>query len=184
MTVRRTLIATSLAAAAAITLPFGARAQSMTLKAADVHPAGYPNVVAIEHMGQKLEAATGGRIKLKMFASGVLGGEKEMIEQTQVGAIAHPAHLARPGGPGGPRCQRLQHAVRVPQRGTHARGDRRPDRRRNARQDHRFAGQAGRTRLDGRRHAQPLHQEAGALDRRSQGTEDPHDRATRCSSTP
>ncbi len=87
MTVRRTLIATSLAAAAAITLPFGARAQSMTLKAADVHPAGYPNVVAIEHMGQKLEAATGGRIKLKMFASGVLGSEKEMIEQTQVGAI-------------------------------------------------------------------------------------------------
>jgi tripartite ATP-independent transporter DctP family solute receptor len=58
-----------------------------TLKAADVHPAGYPNVVAIEHMGDKLDKATSGRIKLKMFASGVLGSEKEMIEQTQVGAI-------------------------------------------------------------------------------------------------
>ncbi|HZV94049.1 MAG TPA: TRAP transporter substrate-binding protein [Caldimonas sp.] len=60
---------------------------TLTLRAADVHPPGYPNVVAIEHMGQKLEAATHGRIKLKMFPGGVLGGEKEMIEQTQVGAI-------------------------------------------------------------------------------------------------
>ena len=59
----------------------------MTLKAADVHPAGYPNVVAIEHMGDKLEKTTSGRIKLKEFPGGVLGGEKEMIEQTQVGAI-------------------------------------------------------------------------------------------------
>ena len=57
------------------------------LKAADVHPAGYPNVVAVENMGKKLEAATNGRIKLQMFPGGVLGGEKEMVEQTQVGAI-------------------------------------------------------------------------------------------------
>jgi tripartite ATP-independent transporter DctP family solute receptor len=62
-------------------------ADTITLKAADVHPPGYPNVVAIEHMGQKLEAATNGHIKLQMFPGGVLGGEKEMIEQTQVGAI-------------------------------------------------------------------------------------------------
>jgi tripartite ATP-independent transporter DctP family solute receptor len=67
--------------------PLGVSAQTMTLKAADVHPPGYPNVVAIEHLGAKLEAATHGRIKLKMFPGGVLGGEKEMIEQTQVGAI-------------------------------------------------------------------------------------------------
>jgi len=60
---------------------------SMTLKAADVHPPGYPNVVAIEHLGQKLEAATNGRLKLKMYPGGVLGSEKEMIEQCQVGAI-------------------------------------------------------------------------------------------------
>jgi len=75
-------------ACAAIGAPAVSFAQgAMTLKAADVHPAGYPNVVAIEHLGQKLEQATNGRIKLKMFASGVLGSEKEMIEQTQVGAI-------------------------------------------------------------------------------------------------
>ena len=84
-----TALALGLAAAFAVGFaPSPALAQaSMTLRAADVHPAGYPNVVAIEHMGQKLEAATNGRIKLKMFPGGVLGGEKEMIEQTQVGAI-------------------------------------------------------------------------------------------------
>jgi tripartite ATP-independent transporter DctP family solute receptor len=90
MNIRRTLVAASCSALAAATLavfPLVAAAQSMTLKAADVHPPGYPNVVAIEHMGDKLDKATNGRIKVKMFASGVLGSEKEMIEQTQVGAI-------------------------------------------------------------------------------------------------
>ena len=88
MTFRRNLIAGAVAAIAAVTLfsPLTAGAQTV-LKAADVHPAGYPNVVAIESLGKKLEAATNGKFKLQMFPSGVLGGEKEMIEQTQVGAI-------------------------------------------------------------------------------------------------
>jgi len=38
-------------------------------------------------MGKKLEAATNGRIKFQMFPGSVLGDEKAMIEQTQVGAI-------------------------------------------------------------------------------------------------
>jgi tripartite ATP-independent transporter DctP family solute receptor len=59
----------------------------MVMKAADVHPLGYPTVVAVENMGKKIEAATGGKIKFQMFPGSVLGGEKEMIEQTQVGAI-------------------------------------------------------------------------------------------------
>ena len=84
MNIRRTLIA---AAAALVTLgsAFGAFAQ--TMKAADVHPAGYPTVVAVENMGKKLDAATSGRIKFQMFPGSVLGDEKAMIEQTQVGAI-------------------------------------------------------------------------------------------------
>ena len=52
-----------------------------------MHPAGYPTVVAVENMGKKLEAATNGRIKFQMFPGSVLGDEKAMIEQTQVGAI-------------------------------------------------------------------------------------------------
>ena len=58
-----------------------------TLKASDVHPPGYPTVVAVENLGKKLEQATGGRLSVQMFASMQLGGEKEAIEQAQVGAI-------------------------------------------------------------------------------------------------
>jgi len=100
MTFRRTLL--SLAAAAvtsiAITVPFAVSAQTV-LKAADVHPAGYPNVVAVENLGKKLDAATNGKYKIQMFPGGVLGSEKEMIEQAQIGAI----NIARISlGPMGP----------------------------------------------------------------------------------
>jgi tripartite ATP-independent transporter DctP family solute receptor len=52
-----------------------------------VHPAGYPTVVAVEHFGDKLAKATNGRITVQMYASMQLGGEKEAIEQAQIGAI-------------------------------------------------------------------------------------------------
>ena len=81
MKIRRTLIALALAAV----LPVAAQAQ--TLKASDTHPAGYPTVVAVEMMGKKLDAATNGRIKIQMFPGAVLGQEKEVVEQTQLGAI-------------------------------------------------------------------------------------------------
>ena len=88
MIFRRTIIAGVVAAAAAFSFlaPLTADAQ-IVLKAADVHPEGYPNVVAIQSLGKKLETATNGKYKVQMFPGGVLGGEKEMIEQTQVGAI-------------------------------------------------------------------------------------------------
>ena len=71
-------------------LPHGvALAQSkVVLKASDVHPAGYPTVVAVEDMGKKLDKATNGRITVQMYPSMQLGGEKEAIEQAQVGALA------------------------------------------------------------------------------------------------
>ena len=96
MNFRRTL----LAACAALTVLSGpALAQNIVMKAADVHPAGYPNVVAIENMGKKLAGATHGRISLQMFPGSVLGGEKEMIEQTQVGAIQILRTSLGPVGP-------------------------------------------------------------------------------------
>jgi tripartite ATP-independent transporter DctP family solute receptor len=61
--------------------------QKTVFKASDVHPAGYPTVEAVERMGKKLEKATNGRLSIQMFASMQLGGEKEAIEQAQVGAI-------------------------------------------------------------------------------------------------
>jgi len=57
------------------------------LKASDVHPEGYPTVQAVEDLGKKLEAATGGRLSVQMYATMQLGGEKEAIEQAQIGAI-------------------------------------------------------------------------------------------------
>ena len=65
-----------------------AQAQTkMVLKASDVHPLGYPTVEAVQRMGKKLEAATEGRLSIQMFPSMQLGGEKEMIEQAQLGAL-------------------------------------------------------------------------------------------------
>jgi tripartite ATP-independent transporter DctP family solute receptor len=65
-----------------------ARAQAkMLFKASDVQPPGYPTVAATENLGKKLEAATNGRLSVQMFPSMQLGGEKETIEQTQIGAI-------------------------------------------------------------------------------------------------
>jgi tripartite ATP-independent transporter DctP family solute receptor len=81
MLLRRTLFA-----AAAALATFAVHAQTV-LKATDTHPAGYPTVVAVENMGKKLEAASGGRIKMQMFPGAVLGQEKEAVEQTQLGAI-------------------------------------------------------------------------------------------------
>jgi len=61
--------------------------QKLVLKSSDVHPSGYPTVVAVENLGKKLEKATNGRLSVQVFAAMQLGGEKEAIEQVQVGAI-------------------------------------------------------------------------------------------------
>src|SRR5437867_4172678 len=61
--------------------------QKLVLKATDVHPLGYPTVDAVVRMGKKLEAATNGRLSIQMYPSMQLGGEKEMIEQAQLGAL-------------------------------------------------------------------------------------------------
>src|SRR5215813_11101922 len=74
-------------AAAAFASSAALAQQKLVLKASDVHAAGYPTVVAVENIGKKLEQATSGRLSVQMFAAMQLGGEKEAIEQAQVGAI-------------------------------------------------------------------------------------------------
>ena len=71
----------------------------LVLRATDVHPTGYPTVEAVERMGKKLETATQGRISIQMFPSMQLGGEKEMIEQAQVGALQIARISVGPMGP-------------------------------------------------------------------------------------
>jgi tripartite ATP-independent transporter DctP family solute receptor len=62
--------------------------EPMVLKSADVHPLGYPTVQAVENFGKKLSEATGGRLTVEIYPSMQLGGEKETLEQAQVGALA------------------------------------------------------------------------------------------------
>lgn len=85
-------------AAAIAALPSFAQSK-MVIKASDVHPIGYPTVEAVMNLGKKLEAATSGRITLQMFPSMQLGGEKEMIEQAQVGALQIARISVGPMGP-------------------------------------------------------------------------------------
>ena len=77
--------------ALALTAAFSVSAQAqqkLVLKASDVHALGYPTVEAVENIGKKMEKATNGRVSVQMYPSMQLGGEKEAIEQAQVGAIA------------------------------------------------------------------------------------------------
>lgn len=91
--------ATALAVAAAGLAGPAAAQQKMVLKATDVHPLGYPTVEAVVQMGKKLEKATNGRLSIQMYPSMQLGGEKEMIEQAQVGALAIARISVGPMGP-------------------------------------------------------------------------------------
>src|SRR3954471_6790440 len=86
---RRDFIKLSVGFGSAAALPFApASAQSKAVfKASDVQPNGYPAVAATESLGKKLAAATNGRLSIQMYPSMQLGGEKETIEQTQIGAI-------------------------------------------------------------------------------------------------
>jgi tripartite ATP-independent transporter DctP family solute receptor len=85
--------------AVAATPILGVRAQSkVVFKATDVHPLGYPTVEAVTQMGKKLEAATNGRLSIQMFPSMQLGGEKEMIEQAQLGALQYARISVGPMG--------------------------------------------------------------------------------------
>ena len=87
---RRDFVKLTAGLAGTVALPpfSAAHAQSkVVFKASDVQPPGYPTVAATENLGKKLAAATNGRLTLQMYPSAQLGGEKETIEQTQIGAI-------------------------------------------------------------------------------------------------
>jgi len=96
---RRDLISLATAIATLALTPIAGAQQKTVLKASDVHPLGYPTVEAVIHMGKKLEAATNGRLSLQMYPSMQLGGEKEMIEQAQVGALQIARISVGPMGP-------------------------------------------------------------------------------------
>lgn len=73
--------------AVSLTAAFSGMASAKVLKVAEVQPAGYPTVVALQNMGEKLKKATDGRLEMKVYAGGVLGDEDQALQQVQLGAI-------------------------------------------------------------------------------------------------
>ncbi|MBK6804731.1 MAG: TRAP transporter substrate-binding protein [Betaproteobacteria bacterium] len=70
-------------AAAAIALP----ATAKEFRSADVHPEDYPTVMAVKYMSDIISKKTGGKHSIKVYTGNALGGEKDTIEQTKIGAL-------------------------------------------------------------------------------------------------
>jgi tripartite ATP-independent transporter DctP family solute receptor len=56
-------------------------------RSADVHPEDYPTVMAVKYMSDIISKKTGGKHTIKVFTGNQLGGEKDTIEQTKLGAL-------------------------------------------------------------------------------------------------
>src|SRR6516165_6860498 len=71
-----------------------ASAQTTTFKVSDVHPPGYPTVVAVENLGKKLQAATNGRLGVQTFASMQLGGlQMARVSVSAIGPVIHDLNV-------------------------------------------------------------------------------------------
>ena len=72
----------------ALAAAFALGAQATEFRSADTHNADdYPTVVAVKHMSELLEKASGGKHKIKVFNKAALGCEKETIDQVKIGAL-------------------------------------------------------------------------------------------------
>ncbi len=72
----------------ALAAAFALGAQATEFRSADTHNADdYPTVVAVKHMSELLEKASGGKHKIKVFNKAALGSEKETIDQVKIGAL-------------------------------------------------------------------------------------------------
>src|SRR5688572_18913695 len=56
-------------------------------RSADVHPEDYPTVMAVKYMSDTIKQKTNGKHSIKVFTGNQLGGEKDTIEQTKLGAL-------------------------------------------------------------------------------------------------
>ena len=86
MTRRQTRTFRSFALAAAVALACAA-AHAREFRAADIHVKDYPTTLAVKYMGDELIRDTGGKDKIKVFADGALGSEKDTVEQVKIGAL-------------------------------------------------------------------------------------------------
>ena len=83
---RKTFSFRTLALAAAAVLAC-ASASAREFRSADIHVKDYPTTLAVKYMGEELSKNTGGKDKIKVFADGALGSEKDTVEQVKIGAL-------------------------------------------------------------------------------------------------
>ncbi len=81
--IRRGFLRCSIAAAALL----AATAFARDFRSADVHPTDYPTVMAVNYMGKLLSERTQGRMGIHVYPAGVLGTEKDTIEQLRIGGL-------------------------------------------------------------------------------------------------
>ncbi|MDB5751572.1 MAG: yiaO5 [Ramlibacter sp.] len=81
------LILKTLAAAVAMTAFGIAQAQTRTIKFANQNAKGHPIVMGMEKFGQLVEARSGGRLKVNVFAGGALGGDQANVSALQGGTL-------------------------------------------------------------------------------------------------
>lgn len=78
---RVSLIAACVALAASVSV------SARDFRSADVHPTDYPTVEAVRQMGKELKEQSKGKLGVKVFPSGALGGERDTIEQLKIGGL-------------------------------------------------------------------------------------------------
>jgi tripartite ATP-independent transporter DctP family solute receptor len=86
MSMKRLMIKT-LVAAAALALAGVAAAQDKTLKFALQNPKGHPLVTGAEKFAELVAARSGGRLAVKVFPGGVLGGDQQNVSALQGGTL-------------------------------------------------------------------------------------------------
>jgi tripartite ATP-independent transporter DctP family solute receptor len=65
----------------------GAGVQAREFRSAEIHVKDYPTTLAVKYMSDELARETGGKDKVKVFADGALGSEKDTVEQVKIGAL-------------------------------------------------------------------------------------------------
>jgi tripartite ATP-independent transporter DctP family solute receptor len=87
LALKNTTAGLALAAVLAVGAVGIAPAEALEIKSSDVHAMGYPTTDAIQFMGEWLEEQTDGELSITIYHSMQLGGEKEALEQVQLGAL-------------------------------------------------------------------------------------------------
>lgn len=84
---RRRDVLLGFGACCAMQVPLARAATKGLMTAADVHVDRYPTVEAVRWMSRKLEAATDGRLRIRVYFAGQLGRESDTVELARFGAL-------------------------------------------------------------------------------------------------